>query len=159
MLLKWWRPFKHLETRASPLHDVGRTLPSQRAGAKSPTRVITRFCKLIQNTIFPEERLNLLWITIGSAARIVSWSGLIQRSWRSTRSYSLELAMKAAIAAIWGMLHLHSFCNKNTPLMFDKNLKDTLSVLSLVPREAGAPHTLSDKSLRVNFYFSRIFTQ
>ena len=35
--------------------------------------------------------------------------------------------------------------------MFDKNLKDTLFVLSLVPREAGAPHTLSDKSLRVNF--------
>ena len=66
VLLKWWRPFKHLETRASPLHDVGRTLPSQRAGAKSPTRVITRFCKLIQNTIFPEDLcthlvVNHLW--------------------------------------------------------------------------------------------------
>ena len=157
MLLKWWRPFKHLETRASPLHDVGRTLPSQRAGAKSPTRVITLFCKLIQNNIFPEELLILLWITFGSAARIVSWSGLIQRSWRSTRSYSLELAMKAAIAAIWGMLHFHSFCNKNTPLMFDKSWKLPF-LFCLWSQEKLVPpiHSATKAWGCFFFYFSRI---
>ena len=85
----------HLETRASPLQEVGRTRPSQRAGAKSPTLVITRSCNF--NIDF-----QLCERTFGRLARIVSWSGLIHRSWRRTRSYSVELATKAAMAAIWG---------------------------------------------------------
>ena len=85
----------HLETRARPLQEVGRTRPSQRAGAKSPTLVITRSCNF--NIDF-----QLCERTFGRLARIVSWSGLIHRSWRRTRSYSVELATKAAMAAIWG---------------------------------------------------------
>ena len=78
----------------------------------------------------------------------VSSKGLEEAPGRTRLSWRWKLRLIQS----GGMLHLHSFCNENTPLMFDKNLKDTLSVLSLVPREAGAPHTLSDKSLRVNFF-------
>ena len=54
--------------------------------------------------IFLRKASLILQFTFGRLARIVSWSGLIQRSWRRTRSYSVELATKAAIAAIWGEL-------------------------------------------------------
>ena len=95
----------HLETRASPLQEVGRTRPSQRAGAKSPTRVITRSCKWNVKV----SEVSIPWtFTFGRLARIVSWSGLIQRSCSRTRSYSVEFAIKAAIAAIWGQSTLHN---------------------------------------------------
>ena len=93
----------HLETRASPLQEVGRTRPSQRAGAKSPTLVITRSCNFNINFQLCER-------TFGRLARIVSWSGLIHRSWRRTRSYSVELATKAAMAAIWGEFTMFFSC-------------------------------------------------
>ena len=109
MLLKWWgllstwRQGRAHCTTWEELSHHRELVPSPPHESSLDSASWYKILFFLRNYV-----LILLWITFGSATRIVSWSGLIQRSWRSTRSYSLELAMKAAIDAIREMLHFHS---------------------------------------------------
>ena len=148
----------HLETRASPLHDVGRTLPSQRAGAKSPTRVITLFCKLIQNTIF---LMNYLTCCVSPLAVLlelfhdrVSSKGLEEAPGRTRLSWRSKLQLPqsgeccicihfAIKIRLWCLVRIERY-----PFCFVFGPK----------RSWCPPYTQRQKPEGKLFYFFRIFT-